>query len=152
MYRVRWMVLLVCWALVSCDEPPRSTAGVLDAALADGGSVKTKIRATQSAVLLVYDPEACFTCDGVLARWSSYSRTVGEPLYLVLTQHPLEAQRLQLMAYRVEILGVLQHTPQTTRAEAYMLRWDGGLEVANSALGVPAQATLLDSLTASAGN
>lgn len=150
-YRVRWVSLLLCSVLAACDRPTPFAAGILDAALAEGGSVKTKIRATRSAVLLIYDPEACFTCDGVLARWTSYSRTTGEPLYLVLTQHPLEAQRLQLMAYRVEILGVLRHTPETARAEAYLLRWDGGLKVANSALGVPDQTALLDSLTVGTG-
>lgn len=150
-YRGRWVSLLLCTVVVACDRQVPSAAGILDAPLAEGGSVNTKIRATRSAVLLVYDPEACFTCDGVLARWSSYSRTAGEPLYLVLTQHPLEAQRLQLMAYRVEILGVLRHTPETARAEAYLLRGDGGLEVANSALGISDQTTLLDSLAADAG-
>lgn len=152
MYRVGWVFLLVCSALVACGEPPPSTASILDAVLAEGGSINTKTRTTRPAVLLVYDPEACFTCDGVLARWSNYSRTVGDPLYLVLTQQPLEAQRLQLMAYRVEILGVLRHTQETARAEAYLLRWNGRLEVADSAVGIPDQTTLLDSLTAIAGN
>lgn len=146
----RQAVQFLVLTLSACGELPPASEGVLDAELDGGDLVRATIPATDSAVLLVYDPDACFSCDGVLARWSNYTRTAEIPLYLVLSRQPLEAQRLQLMAYRVNIVGVLRRTPENATADAYLLRGDGELEVSKSALGVPAQAELLDSLAARA--
>ena len=143
------LVALIGFTLLACEDPPRRHD--LDAELIGGGSIHTMVANAGPMVILLYDPSACFTCDGVLGRWVNYSRAEQVPLHLVLSREPLEAQRQQLLAYRVNILGVLRREPEVPVADAYLLSEDGQLDVARRAAGVAAQVALLDSLAA-AGN
>jgi hypothetical protein len=100
--------------------------------------------AGDTAVLLVYAPSQCFTCDGELSKWMSVSRDRGWRVHLFLTAEPSPGERDQLRLFRLEPAGVLQG-PITDLETPRVYRF-AGKTLVDTAVGTPAQNGLLNSL------
>lgn len=94
-----------------------------------------------TAVVLVYAPSQCFTCDGELSRWSSLSGERGWRMHLLLTAEPSAGEREQLRLFRVQPSGVLQDAP--ARVETPRVYWFAGGTPVDSAVGSAAEHRLL---------
>jgi hypothetical protein len=110
-----------------------------------GRPVSTLLPATgDTAVVLVYNPAQCFSCDGELSRWVNVSRERGWQVRLLLTREPSPGERDQFRLFRLQPAGVLQG-PAARLKTPRVYRFAGQLPV-DSAVGSPAEHGLLDAV------
>jgi hypothetical protein len=109
----------------------------------DGGRPISNVLPAQgdTAVLLVYAPSQCFTCDGELSRWAALSGERGWRMHLLLTAEPSAGERDQLRLFRLKPSGVLQGVP--AGLETPRVYWFAAGTPVDSAVGSPAEHRLL---------
>lgn len=119
-------------ALGSIGEWPVRGAGQVTGLLPTGGD---------TAVVLVYAPSHCFTCEGELSRWVALAGNRGWRMHLFLTAEPSTGERDQLRLFRLQPSGVLQDVP--AGLETPRVYWFAGRTPVDSAVGSPAEHQLL---------
>lgn len=149
-------------AASSCLRPGEDS--VADLALADGRSVADLLDRDKTTVLLLYSTKDCFTCNGLLGRWTRLARSRRMDVKLVLTTPPTSRQLVSLRFMRVDLAGVLatasrdielleESIPTTQRPEVRSpstIIFRGRRQI-DSAVGQASQVALLDNLTTPSG-
>jgi hypothetical protein len=95
--------------LLSCRN---TTYEPLDLPLASGMTVGDLVRSQlitndDSAVVLLYDPEACFVCATVLSQWLEYGRTNPGRVFLILGRQPKSSESRQLALLHLRPDGIV---------------------------------------------
>lgn len=132
--------------LGSCEGRSGALPPVDEWTIRGGGAVRTLLPAAgDTAVLLVYTPSHCFSCNGELSRWIGLSRERGWQLRLLLTAPPSPGERDQLRLFRLEPAGVLQGAAARVRTPR-VYRFSGQV-VVDSAVGSTGEHRLLGAST-----
>lgn len=136
-------VPFACLALFAgCERTPELIPPPHEWAIENGKAVAALLPAAgDTAVVLVYAPSQCFSCDGELSRWVGLSRERGWQVRLLLTREPSPGERDQLRLFRLQPAGVLQG-PAARLKTPRVYRFAGHLPV-DSAVGSPAEHGLL---------
>ena len=98
------------------------------------------------SVVLVYSPDRCFSCAGILGRWVQLDReATGLQVALILTSEPDEREKRDLALRRVPVAGVVLN-PDDVPADpvAYVFE---DLALTDLAVGLSNQASLLRDLS-----
>jgi hypothetical protein len=110
--------------LLGCSPP--APFDPEQAVLSGGISLTSRLPPQSDALVLIYRPSDCFTCDQSLARFLTPPR---RPTILLLTEEPTTAERHLFVMYRISVNGILARgsaRPPRTPA-AYLRRaerWD----------------------------
>lgn len=94
--------VLISAALMMC-QGCRDVAG---AALRNGTAVRELV-GRDTAIVLVFDPNTCFTCEGNMYMWLGWAQQNPGRFALVLTKEPTESERRQLALLHIPLAGVL---------------------------------------------
>lgn len=142
----RFAKCFIAMAVLSCGfsaNDPIVTLG-----LNNGLTVGDLARRDGVTVVLVYSPESCFSCAGVLGRWIQLDReTADVRVELVLSRQPGDVQRRQLALRRLVPSGVVVDENGVPAAPtAYVFT---GRALTDSAIGLPDQVALLNEFSAS---
>jgi hypothetical protein len=98
------LLLTACSMVAGCTSDPPSIANLR---LSSGQTVGEFVSASDTSVVLLYDPSDCFSCSGVLAQWIELRRQIHARVYLVFTRKPTDSEERQLAVYRVKSDGFL---------------------------------------------
>jgi len=83
-------ICLAFAALLSCD----SGDGVSEIRLIDGRTIGDAVSAEGMSVVLVYSPDRCFSCAGILGRWVQLDREAASlQVALILRSEPDEREK-----------------------------------------------------------
>lgn len=141
--RLRAAVICLAYAaLLSCS----SGDGVSEIRLIDGRTIRDAVSAEGMSVVLVYSPDRCFSCAGILGRWVQLDReATGLQVALILTSEPDEREKRDLALRRVPVAGVVLN-PDDVPADpvAYVFE---DLALTDLAVGLNSQASLLRDLS-----
>ncbi len=131
---------LVAVAVLSCGVG--DTDGIVTLDLTNGRTVGDLVRPGGITVVLVYSPESCFSCAGVLGRWVQLDREAADvEVALVLAREPSEVQRRQLALRRLAPVGVIEDEGDVPAdPSAYVFT---GRKLTDSAIGLRDQIALL---------
>lgn len=142
-----WLVLAAC---AGCVESEPGFGAVTEWVIQGDRPVRTFLPVQgDTAVLLVYAPSQCFTCDGELSRWMAISRDRGWRVHLLLTAQPSAGERDQLRLFRLEPAGVLKGAAaRVTTPRVYRF---AGPVLVDSAVGSPAENGLLSRAAGAGG-
>lgn len=135
-------ICLAFAALLSCD----SGDGVSEIRLIDGRTIGDAVSAEGMSVVLVYSPDRCFSCAGILGRWVQLDREAASlQVALILRSEPDEREKRDLALRRVPVAGVVLN-PDDVPADpvAYVFE-DSALT--DLAVGLNNQASLLRDLS-----
>ena len=135
-------ICLVYAALLSCS----SGDGVSEIRLIDGRTIGDAVSAEGISVVLVYSPDSCFSCAGILGRWVQLDRdATGLQVALILTSEPDEREKRDLALRRVPVAGVVLNPDDVpTDPVAYVFE---DLALTDLAVGLNNQASLLRDLS-----
>lgn len=146
-FPVSTLLLLVFPALTACEARRSDPLPVHQWVLEEGRTVRSFLTTTgDTAVVLVYAPSDCFTCDGELAGWSKLAGERGWEMHLFLTGTPSTGERDQLRLFRIRPAGVLADPGHSALATPRVYRFDGQVPI-DSAVGSASQAALLGRVT-----
>jgi hypothetical protein len=137
---------LVTVAVLSCGVGDNDGIDTLD--LTNGLTVGDLVHRGGITVVLVYSPESCFSCAGVLGRWVQLDREATDvDIALVLSREPSEVQRRQLALRRLVPAGVIEDDSDVpTDPSAYVFT---GRMLTDSAIGLRDQIALLSEFSGS---
>lgn len=136
----------ILMALASVDCGARASR-IEQWPLSDGRVLADLLNATDTTIVLVYDPGECFTCNTVLQQWLERERAHPGTLRLVFTRFPSVQERARLDLYRLRYDGDLV----SWRASIPRVYVFDGKIVADSALGRGAERVLLARLGQASG-
>lgn len=100
----RWLCALAVLA-VACSAPVGDSSLL---PLEDGGDVREAIAGKGVSVLLVYSPDACFTCSSDLVHWMELRRRSIAAVAVVLTRSPDSLESRMLKRMRIPVAGILR--------------------------------------------
>jgi len=75
------------------------------------GMPVAEMLARDSAIVAIYDPAACMSCDNLLAEWFRWEETHPRRFALVLTRAPTMNERVRMILRHVKPVGILRHVP-----------------------------------------
>ncbi len=141
-FLLKTICLLILGVQGGCAESASGFRPVAEWVIDGDRAVRTLLSAqSDTAVLLVYAPSQCFSCDGELSKWMVISRDRGWQVHLLLTGEPSAGERDQLRLFRLKPSGVLQDVP--ARLETPRVYWFAAGTPVDSAVGSPAEHRLL---------
>ena len=98
------------------------------------GTLRDLITASDTAIVLAYDPSTCFECSGVLGHWLSESESGSLQVTLVFTREPTAAEEKLATLFRLPVVGVLKQ-PISNANSVEMLFIGGNLRAADTSEG-----------------
>ena len=116
--------------LCACADDP----SILDVRLANGISVSEGVRMDATTIVLVYEPEMCFSCSPMFTRWESSAKRQGARLLLLLSGQPSSEAARALRRLRVPVAGVAVGWPKRLVPAEYVFRRG---ELLGKAEGIP---------------
>jgi hypothetical protein len=131
-----------------CEARTVGSKSVSEWQVQAGSTVRSFLpEAGDTAVVLVYAPSDCFSCDAALAGWTRLSRDRGWQMHLFLTAAPSNGERDQLRLFRLDPAGVLRNAgTRSTLGTPRVYRFDGEVLI-DSAVGSASQQVLLSRVT-----
>lgn len=101
--RHAWLIALAT-LVVGCGAPETN---ILNYPVVSGGSLAQHVSRQSPSVILLLDPADVVVCGNHISRWMEWDRRNPGRLSLVLTRAPGEAERRQLLLFRIEPDAVL---------------------------------------------
>ncbi len=95
--------------------------------LTSGASVATLAGPKGSALILVLDPQQCFTCTSDVAEWMDVRYRNPEHVHLVLSRSPDRPEWIRLKEARIPFEGILRNAPTIAPPLGLVFR-NGSLE------------------------
>jgi hypothetical protein len=91
-------VIALATLVAGCGAPETS---ILNYPVASGGSLAQHVSRQSPSVILLLDPADIVVCGNHVSRWMDWDRRNPGRLSLVLTRAPSEAERRQLLLFRI---------------------------------------------------
>jgi hypothetical protein len=73
-------------------------------------------------VLVVTDPDDCFSCSGLLNQWLTVGARHGWNVQLLLSRPPNEHEELQLRFHRLRFAGIVKGLRRTGSSAAFFFQ------------------------------
>ncbi len=117
------VILLALVASSGCGEARRSTDIVLqNLELVDGQRVGDLVGTADSAIVSIYAPTDCLTCNSALDRWREWTQAGEDRTHIILmTREPSPKERRALVMDHVVEYRVLKSKPPAESPFSYFI-------------------------------
>lgn len=106
--RCRAVLCALAALTAGCSAPETN---ILNYPVASGGTLAQHVAAQSPSVILLVDPSDIVVCGNHISRWLEWERRNPGRVSLVLTRAPSEADRKQLLLFRIKpdvVLGTMK--------------------------------------------
>lgn len=115
---VRAAVAAVC--VLFCELGCRNVP-IGERALSTGGTVAERV-GKNAAVVVVYNPKDCFSCDSFAAEWMALKRYCPTGVVLLFSRAPSQPETVQILTTRLQVDGEVKSGLFDTKMETTSAR------------------------------